>query len=280
VNYRLWFKEGLEDFERAKRLVELSDVKAAYFFLHQTIEKVFKALLLKKSIFVRTHDISILYDYVSRAYDVFGSLTSEEVEVLKSLTIHYSAARYPDARMRFKVPEELYSDVGMALRIVRVVTKVIELSERALEDDLRFGFDERGLSVDEIISKYVDRIKGLLDLACVIVFGSRARGDWKIWSDVDVAIIVRRVNVKDFDELFKLLHEPLIEYRIYTVDEALQAVRDGDPTILLALFEGVVVYDDGIYSRLRELFERLWRIEVLLPGVAYRFERVQTSSLL
>jgi len=84
---------------------------------------------------------------------------------------------------------------------------------------------------------------------------------------------------RNFSELFKLLHEPLIEYRLYTVDEALRAVRDGDPTLLLALFEGVVVYDSGVYGELKELFERLWRVEVLLPGVAYRFVRQQEHGV-
>jgi len=50
----------------------------------------------------------------------------------------------------------------------------------------RFGFDVRGFNVDEVVSRYVDRIRGFLDLACVIVFGSRARGDWRAWSDIDV----------------------------------------------------------------------------------------------
>jgi len=86
-----------------------------------------------------------------------------------------------------------------------------------------------------------------------------------------VVVVARGLDVVGFGELFKILHEPLIDYRVYTVDEALQAVRDGDPTMLLALFEGVSVYDDGFYSGLKKLFEELWRVEVLQPGVAYRF---------
>jgi len=140
-----------------------------------------------------------------------------------------------------------------------------------LEDSSRFGFDERGLSVDDLVSKYVDRVEGLLDLACVIVFGSRARGGWKPWSDVDVVVVVRRLDVVGFGELFRILHEPLIDYRVYMVDEAIRAVRDGDPTMLLTLFEGVAVYDGGLCSELRRLFEELWRVEVLQPGVVYRF---------
>jgi len=86
-----------------------------------------------------------------------------------------------------------------------------------------------------------------------------------------VVVVARRLNVTDFGELFKILHEPLIDYRVYTVDGALQAVRGGDPTMLLALFEGVAVYDGGLCGELKKLFEELWRVEVLRPGVAYRF---------
>jgi len=113
LSYQLWFREGVEDFERARRLIELNDVKAAYFFLQQAVEKIFKALLLKKAEFVRTHDISLLYEYVSRAYEVFNNLANEEVDVLRSLTIHYSAARYPDARVRLRVSEELYNSLQL-----------------------------------------------------------------------------------------------------------------------------------------------------------------------
>lgn len=273
MSYYLWFRESIEDLERARKLVKLNDIKAAYFFLQQAIEKAFKGLLLKKLIFVKSHDISLLYDYISDEYKEFRNLPEEEVEMIKSLTIHYSASRYPDARIRFKIPEELYGDVNKVKRMIEIVEKILELSKKLLEKDPKFGVDERGISIDEIISKYINRIRKFLNLACVIVFGSRSRGDWKPWSDVDIVVIVHEMNIENFNELFKVLHEPLIEYRIYRADEALQAIREGDPTLLLALFEGIVVYDDGIYNRLRDLFRKLWRVEVLLPNVAYKFIR-------
>ena len=66
----------------------------------------------------------------------------------------------------------------------------------------------------------------------------------------------------------------MIEYRIYTINEALKAIEEGDPTMLIALFEGIVVYNDGSYIKLKNLFKKLWRIEVLKPGTIYKFIRI------
>jgi len=275
MDYNLWLEEGIEDFQRAKKLIELNDIKAAYFFLQQAVEKILKALLLKKSIFIKSHDISLLYDYISKEYNIFNKkLSKEEIDTLKSLTIHYSASRYPNARIRFRIPKEFYSDVDRARRVLSIVEKVVKLANDVVKRDPKFGVDERGINIDEVISRYIKRIKKLLPISCVIVFGSRARGDWKSWSDIDLVIIVREITIKNYEELFKVLHEPLVEYRLYTINEALESLEKGDPTLLLALFEGIVVYDDGTYSRLKEIFNKLWEIKVLTPGIAYRFTKI------
>jgi len=43
-----WFREGVEDLEGAERNASLGDLKAAFFFLHQAVEKLLKALLMKR----------------------------------------------------------------------------------------------------------------------------------------------------------------------------------------------------------------------------------------
>ena len=55
MSYYLWFRESIESLERARKLVKLNDIKAAFLFLQQAIEKAFKGLLLKKLIFVKSH---------------------------------------------------------------------------------------------------------------------------------------------------------------------------------------------------------------------------------
>ena len=134
-------------------------------------------MLLKKYLFIRSHDISLSYDYVSKEYEAFRILFSiEEIKLLKSLTIHYSATRYPNARIRFRIPEKFYPDVNRVKRVLEIVRKVANISKDLLKRDPKFGINERGNNVDNIISEYVEKIKKYFKIACIIVFGSRARG--------------------------------------------------------------------------------------------------------
>ena len=97
----------------------------------------------------------------------------------------------------------------------------------------------------------------------VILFGSRARGDWLPWSDYDLLIIA------DFDEpylerlrriLDLLADTPLpIEPHPYTLEEALSMLHRGHPTIVDALEEGVKLYTGPGFERLERLYMELRR---------------------
>ncbi|GEM_PF-203935 len=278
MEYELWFREGIEDFERARKFIDLSEIKAAYFYMQQAVEKILKSLMAKKSMFIKSHDISLLYNCVVREYGELAGLSSEDIEVLKSLTIHYFTSRYPNARLRLGLSEEFYRDVSEARRVLEVIEKLIEIAKKLITDPPKFGFDEFGRNIDHVIAEYVKRISKCIPLACAIVFGSRSRGDWKPWSDVDVLLVLHEMEINDFNEVFKLFHEPLVDFRIYTVSDAVESIKRGDPTILLALHEGVVVYDDGTYSYLRKLLNKLWIVKVLRRGVVYKFIRKSNNS--
>ncbi|KPV62558.1 MAG: Nucleotidyltransferase domain protein [Candidatus Bathyarchaeota archaeon BA1] len=52
-----------------------------------------------------------------------------------------------------------------------------------------FGVSEEGFDVAISIEKYKDiLLKSPIKVGTIIVMGSRARGDWKPWSDVDVLV--------------------------------------------------------------------------------------------
>lgn len=79
----------------------------------------------------------------------------------------------------------------------------------------------------------------------VVLFGSYARGDWRQDSDIDVAVIVEKVE-GDILNLAARLHALAwpIDYRI----EPLLFEQDNDPSGLLeyVLQNGIVIYDQNM----------------------------------
>ena len=106
-------------------------------------------------------------------------------------------------------------------------------------------------------------LRSLTRVHAVILFGSRARGDWLPWSDYDLLIIA------DFEEPYLdrlkrildiLADIPLpIEPHPYTLEEALTMLRKGHPTIVDALEEGVRLYVGPGFAELEKLYRELRR---------------------
>ena len=104
---------------------------------------------------------------------------------------------------------------------------------------------------------------GFWGLKDVILFGSRARGDWGPWSDYDLLIVA------DFDEDFlnRIAHilELLSDVRLpiephpYTLEEALEMLRSGCPTIVDALEEGTILYSSPELELLHTTYLELKR---------------------
>ena len=93
----------------------------------------------------------------------------------------------------------------------------------------------------------VERIvRGLPGVHAVILFGSRARGDWGPWSDYDLLIIAefREGYLDRIGRILELLADlPVeVEPHPYTLEEALAMLRRGNPIIVDALEEGVLLY--------------------------------------
>ncbi|ABL79086.1 nucleotidyltransferase domain-containing protein [Thermofilum pendens] len=111
------------------------------------------------------------------------------------------------------------------------------------------------------LSDVVERLKNRFKVYAVILFGSRARGDWKPWSDYDLLVI------GDFDkdyldrigEVLDALRDVRlpVEPHPYTLSEALEMVEKGNPLIISALEEGVVLHSTGEFEKLVKAFEEL-----------------------
>jgi len=116
---------------------------------------------------------------------------------------------------------------------------------------------------DKLLEEAVRRIVVELNAKLVILFGSRARGDWKPWSDYDLLVIAdfRERYLDRISRILEVIKDiPLpIEPHPYTLEEAMEMLRRGNPIIVDALEEGRVLHSSGGLERLLELYEDLKR---------------------
>ncbi len=111
------------------------------------------------------------------------------------------------------------------------------------------------INIVEILRKNLDH------LDAIILFGSRARGDWRPWSDYDLLIIAefREKYLDRIGKIFNILKDIRIpiEPHPYTLEEALELLRNGNPTIIDAIEEGKILFITDRGKKLYEEFKRL-----------------------
>lgn len=118
-----------------------------------------------------------------------------------------------------------------------------------------FGYTETGEDVCEILKQFLTRVIKYNPLL-VILFGSRVEGDWKPWSDIDVAVVFEKIEDK-----FKLLIElrkgiPYLELRLYTSNEFLKGIEYCDIGILDAISNGYVLYCcEDFLKKVKQVFK-------------------------
>ncbi len=130
--------------------------------------------------------------------------------------------------------------------------------------------------MEKELRRAVEKLRSLGYIDAVILFGSRARGDWGPWSDYDL-LIIGRFREPYLDRI-KTLLDTLADIRLpvephpYTLEEALSMLRRGNPMIIDALTEGRVLYDagvlDALQGALRELARkglRRTRVSIIVP---------------
>lgn len=119
---------------------------------------------------------------------------------------------------------------------------------------------------DELVSSYVPFIVEALaprgGTSFIILYGSRARGDYAFWSDTDLVVCspafehVRVLDRTDILEPWRF--SGAMEIVCYAPGEAERALDRSNPTMLDALEEGVVLHQDGdLLDRLHATFSRL-----------------------
>lgn len=103
--------------------------------------------------------------------------------------------------------------------------------------------EERVRKREKVIGEAVEWAEGLPYEATAILIGSYARGDFNLWSDVDVLLVaefsgnpVERLRLVDMPPGFQVI--PLTE------GELLRLFRRGDPMAVEAMEKGVILRDD------------------------------------
>ena len=97
--WREWALYAEEDRREAHLALERGSWRDACFHAQQACEKLLKAFLIKKGIFIPTHDLKALGDEVARYAEEVRALLDD----MRKLTKHYFAARYPNAARRLGV---------------------------------------------------------------------------------------------------------------------------------------------------------------------------------
>lgn len=118
-----------------------------------------------------------------------------------------------------------------------------------------------GLSVNKELETTVNKLKNHYRLYAIILFGSRVRGDYKPWSDYDLLIIAEfeKKYMDRIGEILELLNEVkiVIEPHPYTIEEAKEMLRKGNPLIVNAISEGIVLYKDQKFSEIESIYQEL-----------------------
>ncbi|WP_440060020.1 nucleotidyltransferase domain-containing protein [Thermogladius sp. 4427co] len=114
-------------------------------------------------------------------------------------------------------------------------------------------------NLGEAVRILIDRFKPI----AIILFGSRARGDYKPWSDYDILIIAyfTKPYLERLGEVLEALKDiPLpIEPHPYTLEEALNMLEKGNPIIVDALSEGRILYSTQELNKLLDKFSEMVR---------------------
>lgn len=98
---------------------------------------------------------------------------------------------------------------------------------------------ERKALVDRA-QHFAVRLDASTGVLAVVVFGSVARGDFNLWSDVDVLVVVREVDDRLLDRLRSAGQEVgLVEPVVWTAEQLRSQLRRRDPIALESVERGI-----------------------------------------
>ena len=121
-DWKEWLKYAKSDYEEAISALNRNAFKEACFHAQQSCEKLLKAILIKRGMFIPIHDLSEL----ARETGIEEPILLNK---LSKLTIHYYASRYPDAARRAMIKY----DLNTAKECIDVMRKLWDTLRKYLE---------------------------------------------------------------------------------------------------------------------------------------------------
>src|SRR5659263_124716 len=114
-------------------------------------------------------------------------------------------------------------------------------------------------NTNDILGEYSKVISSKLGKFTGVLYGSMARGDNNLWSDIDFLVISDKLPhnpLKRLEFLYSLTETP-IEVKGYTRNEFLKMIEKRNPTELDSLVEGKIIVDDGFWEIAMNKFEEV-----------------------
>lgn len=111
--------------------------------------------------------------------------------------------------------------------------------------------------VIDVLTDYSKTASSKLGKFTGILYGSMAREDYNVWSDIDFLVISDMLPenpLKRLEFLYSLTDTP-IEVKGYTRNEFLKMIDKRNPLALDALLEGKVIVNDGFWEIAKKKFE-------------------------
>jgi predicted nucleotidyltransferase len=120
----------------------------------------------------------------------------------------------------------------------------------------RAALDERRRERDRLVAlarAYVERLGERVPVVAAAVAGSVARGDFNVWSDVDVVVVAERLPARALDRAGLLMADAPggVQPVGYTPGELDRALRRGDPLVTEAVTRGIVLGGASFFEAAR-----------------------------
>jgi len=112
-------------------------------------------------------------------------------------------------------------------------------------------------NTNNILTKYSNKVSSKLGKFTGVLYGSMARGDNNLWSDIDFIVISDKLpnNPLKRSEFLYSLTEISIEVKGFTRNEFLNMIEKRNPIALDSLLEGKIIVDDGFWEIAMNRFE-------------------------
>lgn len=131
--------------------------------------------------------------------------------------------------------------------------------------------EERRRQRERVIGEAKRWAESLPFKASVILIGSYARGDFNLWSDVDI-VLIAELHGNPLERLKMIDYPPGFEVIPLTQSEFMRLLKKGNPIAVEAISEGVILRDDYGLERIREKYKAKYDTPGILNCKAHSSE--------